>query len=450
MKKTLVFALLLAAGCADSTTGPADDPAAPFEASFQQAASDFAVPYEVVRAIAFAQTRFHDLQGDSHSGQWGVMGLQDAAIAEAAALLALPEETIRTRVDANVGAAAAIVADRRTQGATWNEAALAVARLDQQGLRIHWLLKFSRAAKAAGFSTEAIEPGPVYFGGGEYPGSDWIPANTGNYTNASRGDAQIDKVIIHDVEGSYEGCISWFQNPNANVSAHYVIANEGYITQMVREADIAWHAGNWDYNERSVGIEHEGYASDPNSYPETMYAASSGLTAYLCDKFSITCNRTNVIAHKEVPGATHTDPGPYWKWDHYMELVLQGGGTQLASLVGYVREGDIYEGLPIAGATVTLNNGQTTTTDADGYYEFNELEFALYEVTATAEGYEPGIDTKEVDAPSTYWKSIALTKLSAEEDGGGGGGGCSTTGTASGSPLAALSLLALALLRRRS
>lgn len=474
IRSTAMLILLGAtAGCSGETGSPASAPAptteapaaSPFEAVYEQAALEFEVPVEVLRAIAFAQTAHHEVSGADHSGQYGVMGLHREVAMEAAGRLGVEVEVVLSDRLSNVRAAAAIVAARRAEGATWNAAALAVADLDHASLRAHWLLKFARDLRRHGsmIAERIEEPAAGYasFAPMDYPNANWVPANTGNYSNYSRGLNDIDKVIIHDVEGSYEGCISWFQNPAANVSAHYVIANEGYVTQMVREEDVAWHAGNWDYNERAVGIEHEGYASDPNSYPEPMYAASAQLVAYLCDKYSIPCNRTTVISHKEVPGATHTDPGPYWKWDHFMELVQQGGGPSTATLVGYVRVDDIMEGAPIAGATVTLDDGRTTVTDAEGYYEFAELDFRLWTVTATAEGYEQAVDSKEVDTAQTYWKSMALTASAAPTDpvdpadpvqSSAKRGGCSVASTGSAATGAVLPFLLLGLavvVRRR-
>ena len=111
-------------------------------------------------------------------------------------------------------------------------------------------------------------------------------------------------------QGSYAGAISWFQNPSSNVSAHYVIrSSDGAITQMVREKDIAWHAGNWTYNTQSIGIEHEGWVSSCTWFTDAMYRASAALARNIALKYGIPMNRNHIIGHNEVPGATHTDPG---------------------------------------------------------------------------------------------------------------------------------------------
>jgi len=91
----------------------------------------------------------------------------------------------------------------------------------------------------------------------------------------------------------------------------------------VREADIAWHAGNWEYNTRSVGIEHEGWVDRPAYFTDALYERSARLTAAVCDRYGIPKDRAHVIGHYEVPGSDHTDPGRDWDWARYMRLVAQ-------------------------------------------------------------------------------------------------------------------------------
>ncbi|MBO0841826.1 MAG: N-acetylmuramoyl-L-alanine amidase [Nocardioides sp.] len=168
----------------------------------------------------------------------------------------------------------------------------------------------------------------------DYPSAEWIPAHAGNYTVAARPIEALPRyVIIHDIEGPYRAAVDRFQTRGSEVSAHYVIrSHDGHIAQMVRQKDIAWHAGNWSYNVQAVGIEHEGYVSTGKYYTETMYEASARLTAYVCLLYAIPMTRDHIIGHKEVPYATHTDPGPHWRWNHYMDLV-HGFGTDAVALI---------------------------------------------------------------------------------------------------------------------
>lgn len=74
-------------------------------------------------------------------------------------------------------------------------------------------------------------------------------------------------------------------------------------------------------NQTSVGIEHEGYVDDSSWFTPELYDGSARLTAYLCGRYGIPIDRTHVIGHNEVPGADHTDPGPWWWWSYYMNKV---------------------------------------------------------------------------------------------------------------------------------
>jgi hypothetical protein len=94
----------------------------------------------------------------------------------------------------------------------------------------------------------------------DYAPATWEPASSANYTRANRPiQYPVDFVVIHVTQTTYGTALGVFQNPKKKVSAHYVVRSaDGHVAQCVPEADVAWHAGNWDYNTRSIGIEHEG------------------------------------------------------------------------------------------------------------------------------------------------------------------------------------------------
>jgi N-acetyl-anhydromuramyl-L-alanine amidase AmpD len=124
-----------------------------------------------------------------------------------------------------------------------------------------------------------------------------------------------------------------------------VRARDGHIVEMVHEADNAWHAGHGWFNRHSIGIEHEGFAHRVNGggyYNEKQYAASAALTCAIATHHNIPIDRQHIFGHGNVPsnlashtlcsdassvagrcGGTshHNDPGRYWKWNHYMNLV---------------------------------------------------------------------------------------------------------------------------------
>ena len=174
----------------------------------------------------------------------------------------------------------------------------------------------------------------------DYPSAIWTAADASNYS--SRGGTPISAVTIHTVQGSYAGCISWFQNPSANVSSHYVLrSSDGQVTQMVCEADKAWHVGS--ANPYTVGLEHEGYVSDPAWYTVAMYTSSADVCKDIANSgYGIDALRTafwpwaastnynvssipgscaKIKGHQHFPSQTHTDPGANWDWDYFYKLI---------------------------------------------------------------------------------------------------------------------------------
>ncbi|QEU91659.1 N-acetylmuramoyl-L-alanine amidase [Streptomyces kanamyceticus] len=153
-------------------------------------------------------------------------------------------------------------------------------------------------------------------------GAQWVAASDYNWRRADRpDDYPIDRVVIHVVQGSYRTALRVFQDPAHGAAAHYVVRADGHVAQMIRELDVAFHAGNKSYNERSIGIEHEGFVDRKSSFTDAMYAGSARLTAGICERYDIPVDREHIIGHVEVPGTDHTDPGPYWDWDRYISMV---------------------------------------------------------------------------------------------------------------------------------
>ena len=183
----------------------------------------------------------------------------------------------------------------------------------------------------------------------DYLGAIWCPAGTCNYS--SRNGHEISAITIHYTQGTYAGSIAWFQNctyngVGARASAHYVLRSiDGQVTQMVREADKAWHVGNC--NPYTVGIEHEAYGDIASYFTTAMYESSAQLTRNICDRHGISPLRMfyrdtlddgtvlnsglhslggetsciRIKGHQHFPDQSHTDPGPYWDWNRYYKLV---------------------------------------------------------------------------------------------------------------------------------
>lgn len=150
-----------------------------------------------------------------------------------------------------------------------------------------------------------------------------------NFTPAHH--RKVTTIVIHVAETSFWGTVRTLRDPAREASAHFVVSHDGEIVQLVDPDDVAWHAGNREVNEHSIGIEHEGYSYVRGSITQTELDSSARLVAYLASRYEIPLDRRHVIGHAEVPdpnhpglfgGADHhTDPGPYWPWAEYMRLV---------------------------------------------------------------------------------------------------------------------------------
>ncbi|MER6096782.1 N-acetylmuramoyl-L-alanine amidase [Streptomyces sp. NPDC001728] len=163
----------------------------------------------------------------------------------------------------------------------------------------------------------------------DHKGAEWTSAARANWRRADRpDDYRIDRVVIHVVQGSYASALRVFKDPGHGAAAHYVVRKDGHVAQMIRELDVAFHAGNRDMNERSVGIEHEGFVDRPQDFTAAMYTGSARLTADICARHGIPVDREHIIGHVEVEGTDHTDPGPHWDWDRYMRLVREASKTR--------------------------------------------------------------------------------------------------------------------------
>lgn len=216
----------------------------------------------------------------------------------------------------------------------------------------------------------------------EYAPAIWTPAPTCNYS--SRNGTAISAITIHTIQGTYAGAISWAQNCNSSVSYHYVVrSSDGQVTQMVAEANKAWHVGS--ENPYTIGYEHEGYVDNASWYTMAMYNASAGITRDICQSgYGINPLRTysgpatsgaNVLGgctkikgHQHYPNQTHTDPGINWNWALYYTLVnnaptqntvtaASGTFTDTGGSIGNYANDERYFTLvqPAGASSITLN-----------------------------------------------------------------------------------------------
>jgi len=103
--------------------------------------------------------------------------------------------------------------------------------------------------------------------------------NENNFMRGRQGQSGQD-IIIHTNGAKGTDLFNWFQNNTIQVSAHYQIYLTGQIDQYASEDDTAYHAGVWEENLRSIGIEHED-DGNPNDSTRTdaQYESSAQLIA---------------------------------------------------------------------------------------------------------------------------------------------------------------------------
>jgi N-acetyl-anhydromuramyl-L-alanine amidase AmpD len=416
--------------------------------AFDAAADEYAVPAPLLMALAWESSRF-DPTVETKWGGYGLFDLRegdrDPSLEHASALIGVNPNHMIADWRLQVRGAAAILATqaRLANGGVlppsedllaWWDAVRAFSGREEPILQdqfASYIFQSVATGVLADTRWGAVLIDPVDI---DLTGRTAVPppaatdsslayqfyaACSDNYSNYSRGAGDIDMVVIHTVQGSYSGCYYWFANCSAGASAHYVVrSSDGQITQMVAEADVGWHAGHWDTNERSVGIEHEGYVDAPSTwYTDAMYQRSAALTVDIASRQGVPLDRTHIIAHYEVPGCSsgsgggascHTDPGSGWDWDYYMDLINGETATSGGEIIGVVADSDIYNGARLVGATVWIaETGESTTVEADGYYRFEDVPFGTYTMHAAYPGFAEGTCTKATSSAQD-WCSITL------------------------------------------
>jgi N-acetylmuramoyl-L-alanine amidase len=118
-----------------------------------------------------------------------------------------------------------------------------------------------------------------------------------------------------------EGALSRLIDPASEVSAHYLVWEDGRIDQLVGERDRAWHAGRavWksetDLNSASFGVEivNPGHDGGLPPFPDAQIEAVTALCADLCSRWAIRPER--VLAHSDVAPTRKRDPGEVFPWE---------------------------------------------------------------------------------------------------------------------------------------
>lgn len=135
--------------------------------------------------------------------------------------------------------------------------------------------------------------------------------------HGDRRGATPDLVVLHyTAMQPAEAALARLCDPASEVSAHYLITENGRVWRLVDEARRAWHAGagGWgdvgDVNSRSVGIELSNPGDAP--YPAPQMTALEALLRGVCARWAIPPER--VIGHECMAPLRKSDPGRRFDW----------------------------------------------------------------------------------------------------------------------------------------
>ena len=138
----------------------------------------------------------------------------------------------------------------------------------------------------------------------------------------------VTMAVLHSTEMARDGALQRLTDPEAKVSAHYFISEDGEVVRLVDEDKRAWHAGAsyWrghkDVNSASIGIEldHPGHALGYRDFADAQIEALVPLLNDIVRRHDIP--RANVVGHSDVAPARKIDPGELFPWDRLAECRL--------------------------------------------------------------------------------------------------------------------------------
>ncbi len=364
------LALGLICACADQS------PTSPSQQSLSAAADEAGVPIDLVVAIAVEEggVKLPALRVVRHDDPVPVAGALELrhgrldTLALGAKLLGTTEEALRADTDLGTRAGALVLSKLGAEHgagddlASWRRAIEVMSGMDDANAtayanRVFALLRSGGTFPARKGETvtlgahdipEVDSPAFLVAPEADYAGAIWFQTSCNDKCTPGRpyGMDAVDKIVIHDTEGGWDGSVATLQY-DPNKSVHYIIDADGSrVGQFRPETDTTWHGGNFFYNATSIGIEHVGVASDPDGYSTELYAASRALVQDIRTRWNVPVDREHIIGHYQIPDGSvideqsppcmahldvcensaefgghsnHRDPGYYWQWCQYMQ-----------------------------------------------------------------------------------------------------------------------------------
>ncbi len=375
------------------TSKPSSQTAIQLNNAFSDYAQMYDVPVDILKSVAYAETRMMQIIPNENDNSnctnmpkaYGIMGLRDDdwfghSLVDGAKLIGAKLDEVKNDASLNIKAAAALLSKYayeldiidRSNVSSWRPVlekysgipqedikpfySFDVFKVLNEGTKINGVAINSHKEVNMSQFSEEVNPknklkniekivstnSPAKALSTDYPPAFWDPSP--NYT----ANAIAQKfLVVHDTEGSFANSVSWLKNPAASASSHYIIrSSDGYIIQLVREKDRAWHVRSW--NNVMLGVEHEGYVNNPAYFTEAMYQSSAALFRHFVDTYGVPVDTFRIIGHyqhlktwwvnwinntwnvnnpsyKVNPlDNSHTDPGKYWNWSHFFDLIAQG------------------------------------------------------------------------------------------------------------------------------
>jgi N-acetyl-anhydromuramyl-L-alanine amidase AmpD len=411
------------ASCTTEATVDIDTPV--LEDKFEAAARAYDVPADLLKAIAYVETRWQHVAGeDDELGRpagAGVFGLWGDNLVRGAAAAQLTEDEVRTDKTPNINAAAArlseLAAEHGISGSdlmAWRPVLEAFAQNPDDEARAAYVVEVMGVLATGATST--AEDGQVVASitahaeigmpevttiaaGGDYAGA--IFRSSPNFN--SRGGWAVSTVVIHTCEGNYSNCWGLLRSASSQRSAHYVVSEGGgEVTQLVRESERAWHvsadyqcsrAGNQQcdrngvsVNNFSVGIEHAGFASQ-HTWSNGLLESSAKLTCDITRRHGVVRDRNHIVGHGQLQPWNRTDPGPNWPWSHYIDRVRAHCGSSTTPTTGTIIIDSNNGNNDPTRARMDLSGTWTASSNVPGYY---------------GSGYWYGSTTSSI-APATFW-----------------------------------------------
>lgn len=197
----------------------------------------------------------------------------------------------------------------------------------------------------------------------------------------------VGLIVLHDMEApetdkTAENVARNFSTTDRKASAHDCIDNNS-IVHCVKYEDTAWAAPG--ANSNGIHLEHAGYAAQRredwlDGYSLAELKLSAQLTAALCGKFNIPeefvdvaglkAGRRGITTHNCVSLAfkksTHTDPGPGFPMDLYVEMVRGESGPDLPPLLPTQTGARVQANAPMVGIITSPHWRGYLEVGADG------------------------------------------------------------------------------------